>query len=67
MAQYVIMKEESNSVKSARAAVFGEQVVISNFAETQKALEKNVHSLSFDYGGNPLPLGGGRSHLKEKY
>ena len=33
----------------------------------QSALFYQIHSLSFDYGGNPLPLGGGRSHLKEKY
>ncbi len=43
VAQYVIQEEESSSVKSARAAVFGGQVKITPYGETQAALKKNVH------------------------
>lgn len=43
VAQYMIMREEMNSLKSARAAAFGAQVVVSNYSETQKALDRNVH------------------------
>ena len=43
VSQYMIMREEINSLKSARAAAFGEQVVISSFSETQNALDRNVH------------------------
>ncbi len=42
VAQYVLQKEESASVKSARASVFGSQVKITPYAETQASLEKNV-------------------------
>lgn len=43
VSQYMIMREEINSLKSARAAAFGEQVVVSNYSETQNALDRNVH------------------------
>lgn len=43
VAQYVLKKEESNSSKHARAAVFGEQVVVSNFTDTQNILKNNIH------------------------
>ena len=43
VAQYMIAKEESNSAKHARAAVFGEQVVVSSFSDTQNILKKNIH------------------------
>lgn len=43
VAQYMIAKEESNSAKHARAAVFSEQVVVSSFSDTQNVLKKNIH------------------------
>lgn len=43
VAQYMLTKEASNSVKHSRAAVFGEQVVVSNFVDTHSALKKNIH------------------------
>ncbi len=43
VAQYVIQQEESASVKSARAAVFGGQVKVTPYSETQALLKKNVH------------------------
>lgn len=58
VAQYMIAKEESNSAKHARAAVFGEQAVVSSFSDTQNVLKKNIHLdeadtvfLSKGYGG----------------
>ncbi len=43
VAQYVLNQEESASVKSARAAVFGNQVKITPYNETVAILKKNVH------------------------
>ena len=43
VAQYVIQQEESASIKSARAAVLGNQVKITPYSETQTALKKNMH------------------------
>ena len=43
VAQYMLTKESANSVKHSRAAVFGEQVVVSNFADTHSMLKKNIH------------------------
>ncbi len=43
VAQYMISKEASGSEKHARATVFGEQVVVSNFADTKSTLKKNIH------------------------
>lgn len=43
VAQYMLKKEESNSAKHARAAVFGEQVVVSSFTDTQNLLKNNIH------------------------
>ncbi len=43
VAQYMISKETTSSAKHARAAVFGEQVVVSNFADTKEKLKKNIH------------------------
>ena len=42
VAQYMLTKEESNT-QHARAAVFGEQVVVSSFSDTQNILKKNIH------------------------
>lgn len=43
VAQYALAKEESTSAKHARATVFGEQVVVSDYAETQNTLKNNIH------------------------
>lgn len=43
VAQYMIQKEESASVRSARAALFGSRVKVTSYGETQKALEANMH------------------------
>ncbi len=43
VAQYVLQHEENAATKSARAAVFGGQMEITPYAETQAALKKNVH------------------------
>ena len=43
VAEYMLEKRESNSVKHARAAVFGEQVAVSNFTDTKEMLKKNIH------------------------
>ena len=41
--QYMLTKESSNSVKHSRAAIFGEQVVVSDFVDTHSTLKKNIH------------------------
>ncbi len=43
VAQYMISKQEATSSKSARAAVFGEQVDILNYRDAKTILKKNVH------------------------
>ncbi len=43
VAQYMINKQETNSSKNARAAVFGEQVDILSYKDAKTALKKNVH------------------------